>query len=156
MSKASPSVTAYLSFQGECFGVPVEWKEYIKHAISEEDGPERICILHINQESVVTSDLSLKPAPAQMMKLIQSFHMKRSDNEEIAIGSNPVRTYFIEKNDSLLMQTVGGVDGNVNEAMCAAKTKNYVILCEQPLEKGNGKCLEVIKGIQETLLSLVL
>ncbi len=132
----------------------VEWQNYVQDATSSTDGRNlaRICIIEVNQEKWVASDDSLKPTPDQMMKLWHAFHMKLSDKKEIQLGAKTVRTFYIEKNDGFIMETVGGKNGNVDEIMCVARTKQYVILCGQSVENDNGKCLAEVKHVREHLM----
>ncbi len=137
----------------------VEWTDYIGDVQSNEDGHQldRICIMEVTRQRWVATDNSLRPTPEQLQALLQAFHKKQYRNinvDQIKLGSGKVRTFHIRENDGTILEGIGGKQGNMNEILCAARTKQFVILVGHSIHGDHGRCKGEVNFLREHLSSV--
>ncbi len=127
----------------------VEWTDYISDVQANEDGQQldRICIMEVTRQRWIATDNSLRPTAEQLQELLSVFHKKQSRNicvDQIKLGSGKVRTFHIRENDGTVLEGIGGKLGNMNEILCVARTRQFVILAGHSVQGDNGRCREEV------------
>ena len=108
------------------------WLDFVCDLTSEEGkNLDRVCIIQIDGKRWIASDGSLRPENnTQIGDIYRLLHSKRGDGAEFVVGNETKRTFYVEKNDGLLLQAIGGKDGKKDEVLCIGKSslKNQRLL----------------------------
>ena len=118
------------------------WLDFVCDLTSEEGkNLHRVCIIQIDGKRWIASDGSLRPENnTQIGDIYRLLHSKRGAGAEFVVGNETKRAFYVEKNDGLLLQAIGGKDGKKDEVLCIGKSRKYLILGGIALSKDCGQC----------------
>ncbi len=125
------------------------WQNYVCDLTDSGDGRDldRVCIIQTDSARWISSDNSLRPTADQLAAIWQVFH-EQSTKAEIRLGEVTVRSFNVKTNDGLILTAEGGKGGRTDEALAAARTKQFVVLGGMELSKDHGQCREEVDYIR--------
>ena len=131
------------------------WQNYICDLTDSHDGMDldRVCIMQTDSKRWIASDNSLRPTEEQMRELWHAFHVKLRNGGQIKLGSGRERTFAVNENDGITLKAIGGKDGKRDEALCASRTKQFVVLAGLVAERDRGQLEREVAYIREHLLT---
>ena len=131
------------------------WLDFVCDLTSEKgQNLDRVCIVQLDGKRWIASDGSLRPDNnTQIGDIYRTLHSKE-DGAEIVVGNETKRTFYVEKNDGLVLQAVGGKDGRKDEVLCVGKSRKYLILGAIALEKDCGQCAIEIDYVRAHLKNM--
>lgn len=120
--------------------------------LTSEEGKDldRVCIVQNDGKRWVSSDGSLKPSILEIGNIYRLMHTKKGPDTEFAIGN---RTFYVEKNDGLVLQAMGGKGGQRNEVLCIGRSRKYFVLGGIAASKDFGQCAIEIDFVRSHLKS---
>ena len=132
------------------------WLDFVCDLTSEEGkNLDRVCIVQLDGKRWIASDGSLRPADnTQIGDIYRILHMKKADGIEVVVGNETKRTFYVEKNDGLVLQAVGGKDGKKDEILCIGKSRKYLIMGGIAQEKNCGQCAIEIDYVRAHLKNM--
>ena len=133
----------------------LDWQNYVCDLTDSHDGMDldRVCIIQTDSKRWIASDNSLRPTEEQMRTLWNAFHVKLRNGAKITLGSGKERTFAIMENDGITLKGIGGKDGKRDEALCASRTKQFVVLAGLAAERDRGQLEEEVSYVRQHLLT---